>query len=759
MMRPPALLLAVLLLMPAVATAQEEELLEPDKAFALTTRVLDGNTLEANWNIAPGYYLYRDKIKFEALDGGVALGSPVFPGGKQKDDPLFGRVETYTKSVRVRLPIDRAGAGAARLKITFQGCNEPIGVCYPPIVKEVVFNLPAPKAAAAIAAAPARSLKDVLTSAGTEQEVMDPELAFGVGVMPEGGDALRVRVTVADCCYLYRDKTRFELARADGAPPAGVRLGAYTLPPGKEKTDEFIGKTEVYTGSFEMRLALEGAAGKTADLALRMTYQGCAETPVAICYPPSTKTFPLRLRAGALTVDTPAAPPFAPEAGDTLRARVDAGTFLLAMLAAFGTGLLLTFTPCVLPMIPILSSVIVGASNGKITKLRGGLLSASYVLGTAVTYTAAGAIAGATGEQLQAYFQNPWIIGIFSALFVALAFSMFGFYELHIPAFIQSFLHHHSSRLHHHSKRFRGGVFFGVFLVGLFAALIVGACVSPLIISALGAAIASRDPYLGGAIMFSMALGMGAILIAIGVGAGFLLPRAGPWMERTKHVFGVLLIAVAIYLLGFIPQVPVLLAWAALFIVSAIYLGATESLPHGASGWRTLSKGFGTLLLAWGVIALLGGLAGNRDILSPLPIGVSGGGLSIGAPATPAAAERLFTRVKTLRELETRLAEAKAAGKPAILDYYADWCTDCLRMEKATFADARVRADLEGRFVRLQVDVTNPADPEVKAIKGRFGVYGPPALLFFGPSGVEQRALRTYGFRAAEEFLALLRKV
>ena len=179
MMRPPALLLAVLLLMPAVATAQEEELLEPDKAFALTTRVLDGNTLEANWNIAPGYYLYRDKIKFEALDGGVALGSPVFPGGKQKDDPLFGRVETYTKSVLVRLPIDRAGAGAARLKITFQGCNEPIGVCYPPIVKEVVFNLPAPKAAAAIAAAPARSLKDVLTSAGTEQEVMDPELAFG----------------------------------------------------------------------------------------------------------------------------------------------------------------------------------------------------------------------------------------------------------------------------------------------------------------------------------------------------------------------------------------------------------------------------------------------------------------------------------------------------------------------------------------------------------------------------------------------------
>ena len=322
-----------------------------------------------------------------------------------------------------------------------------------------------------------------------------------------------------------------------------------------------------------------------------------------------------------------------------------------------------------------------------------------------------------------------------------------------MPAFIQSHLHH---RTHH----LRGSSYVGVFFLGLVSALIVGACVSPVLISALGAAIAAKDPVLGGAIMLSMAHGQGMILIAIGIGAGFLLPKFGKWMDSVKHLFGVLLLAVAIYLLSFLPQVPVLFLWAALFIVSAVYLSATQGLPVDASGWRYLWKGVGTLLLIWGVAALFGGFAGNRDILHPLPLSGSGvvTSTAIGTDGTQAAAsEHLFDRVRTLREVEDRLAAAKTSGKPVILDYYADWCTDCVRMEKATLADARVREALKS-FVLIQADVTETNETS-SALKKKFNVYGPPAMLFFASNGEERQALRAYGYRTPDEFLAILKKL
>ncbi|MCR4301130.1 MAG: protein-disulfide reductase DsbD [Sulfuricaulis sp.] len=752
-------LLAVLLvlLLPSVhAAAPEDELLEPDKAFRLSTRAVDGATLEASWKIATGYYMYRDKFKFESLDGSQ-LKDPAFPRGKKKQDPLFGEVETYTKAVRIRVPFTRAeGATTARLRITAQGCNEPVGVCYPPIVKEVDFKLPpgkakpavAPAASVAVARDKITSLKDLtrgLAPTGNVEPV-DPAKAFRFSVMARDNTTLLARIDIDDCCYLYRDKTKFELIETGGAPASGARLGGYTLPPGKLKVDEFIGKTEVFEKGFDTVLSITGLAGNR-DLALKVTYQGCSEKGVAICYPPVTKIFGIQYRSGVLsTVDTSILPPSAPGASSPR----DMGTFVLAVLAAFGAGLLLTFTPCVLPMVPILSSIIVGQGDIHISKLRGGLLSYSYVLGTAVTYTAAGILAGYSGDQLQSYFQNAWAIGTFAVLLGLLALSLFGFYDLQMPSFIQSRLHQRT----HHTK---GGSYVGVFILGLVSALIVGACVSPVLISVLGVAIATKDPVLGGGIMFSLAHGQGAILVALGVGAGFLLPKVGKWMDSVKHLFGALLIAVAIYLLGYLPQVPVLFLWAAFFIISGVYLGATQSLPENASGWRILWKGAGTFLLIWGVLSLLGGFAGNRDVFQPVPFSA----LTIGAGTGAASPEdeHLFTRVESMSDLEKRLAAAKTAGKPVIMDYYADWCTDCLRMEKATFADPRVRAELRRRFVLLQVDVTDPNHPDGKAIKQRFGVYGPPAMLFFSANGQERRDLRTYGFRNVEEFFALLRQI
>lgn len=753
-------LLAVLLvlLLPSVhAAAPEDELLEPDKAFSLSTRAVDGATLEASWKIAPGYYMYRDKFKFESLDG-TRLQEPVIPRGKIKKDPLFGEVETYTKSVTVRIPYTRAeGAATSRLRITAQGCNEPVGVCYPPILKEVDFKLPPGKATPTVApAVPQVVTKDKITSLKDltrglaplgDVEPVDPEKAFRISVMAIDNSTLLARIEIEDCCYLYRDKTGFKLLDASGTPLTDVHLAGYTLPPGKIKIDEFVGKTEVFVNGFETVLPVTGLGGAERNLQLKVMYQGCSEKGVAICYPPATKTFGVQFRGGVLSAgETSSLPPSTP-GGSTPR---NIKTFVIAVLAAFGAGLLLTFTPCVLPMVPILSSIIIGQGDTHISKLRGGMLSYSYVLGTAATYTAAGILAGYSGDQLQSYFQNPWAIGTFAVLLGLLALSLFGFYDLQMPSFIQSRLHQRT----HHGK---SGSYIGVFVLGVVSALIIGACVSPVLISVLGAAIASKDPVLGGGIMFSLAHGQGAILVALGMGAGFLLPKVGKWMDSVKHLFGALLIAVAIYLLGYLPEVPVLFLWAAFFIISGVYLGATQSLPEGASGWRTLWKGVGVFLMIWGVLALLGGFAGNRDVFSPMPLSTQIAGKTSSASAP--AEEHLFVRVSNLSDLDNRLAAAKNAGKPVVLDYYADWCVDCLRMEKATFADPRVSEELRRRFVTLQVDVTDPNHPDGKAIKQRFGVYGPPAMLFFSADGQERRELRTYGFRNVEEFFALLHQV
>lgn len=747
----------------------EIPLLEPGKAFRLSTRVIDANTLEAHWAIADGYYMYRNRFKFEATGSTITLAPPVFPQGKEKEDPFFGTTEIYTKDVIVRLPIERREPGphVTRMRITGQGCNEPIGVCYPPMVREVSFELP-PLMTTSLSDTSVQigrltDLRDLIGGDSGGYEFLHPDQAFVLSVERATGNDLLARFLIADGYYLYREKTRFAMTTPDGQPAQAINLVSYELPQGKPKVDEYFGETAVYYGQAEVKLPLRPKADTNTRAILQATYQGCADK--GICYPPITKRFSVRVESGAVTTvaakDGASLPPsFGAVATGEMQAGVATDTstqrLLLVILGAFGTGLLLTFTPCVLPMIPILSSVIIGQGENNISKTKGGVLSLTYVLGTAVTYTAIGIVAGATGDQMQAYFQNAWAIGILSAVFVAMALSMFGFYELQMPASIQS-------RLQTRTQVINGSSFVAVFILGLASALIVGACVSPLLISALGVAIASQDPVLGGVIMFFMALGMGVILIVIGVGAGSLLPKAGPWMERVRQVFGVLLLAVATYLLGFVPGVPVLFLWSALLIVVAVYLGATQSLPKGANGWRYLWKGVGTLLLIWGVLALLGGLAGSRDILRPLPISLFRQGIVLGDAPRPGTGQaaisgQLFERVTTLAALEERLGAARKIGKPVLLDYYADWCLDCLSMERMTFADTRVQRALRDRFILLQADVTDAFDPEIRAIKKRFGVYGPPATLFFAPNGDEIKDLRFYGFRFAEEFLEILRK-
>ncbi|MCG6976138.1 MAG: protein-disulfide reductase DsbD [Acidiferrobacterales bacterium] len=728
----------------------QDELLEPDQAFSLSTSVVDGNQLEAKWTIADGYYLYRDKFKFDVVKGSATLLTPEFPKGKVKKDPLFGEVETYVKTVSVKLPLKRAGAAAEKLtlRITSQGCNEPVGVCYPPITKEIGFALPA-VAAASVQKIDSISALKQLVQPGTDvgQEFLHPDEAFKLSVTAIDDRTLNAHFAIVDGYYLYRDKIKFSLDGAGGS----AELGKVKMPKGKTKEDPTFGKTVVYTQSFDVSVPVKISSGDAMAAALSVGYQGCAEK--GICYPPTTRKINLAMAGGKVSVGDATegmsvAGTSAGKSGSTISTR----DYWLAILGAFGVGLILTFTPCVLPMIPILSSIIVGQGGQEITKLRGGFLATVYVLGTSVTYTLAGVLAGATGDQLQAYFQNVWAIGIFSTLLALLALSMFGFYEIQMPSFIQS-------RLQTRSQDIKGGSVIGVFIMGVISALIVGACVSPLLMAALGAAIATKDAVLGGLIMFSMSMGMGAILIGLGFGAGFLLPRAGVWMDRVKYFFGVLLLGVAIYLLGLLPQVPVMYLWAALFIVTAIYLGAIEPLPAGSSGWRYLFKGIGMLLLVWGALALIGAFSGNRDILKPVSLSeltVSTGRSSVAAVSSEI---HVFERVNNMAELDARLASAKTAGKPVILDYFATWCTDCIRMEKTTFVDPQVTKVLNERFVALQVEVTDPNNPDTKAIKQRYSVFGPPAMIVLDRNGEIRKDLNFYGYKTPEEFLAVLNQV
>ena len=747
---------------------QEPELLEADQAFALSTRVLDANTIEASWKIAPNYYLYRDKFKFEVVSGDVVLSPARFPAGKMKHDDNFGNVEIYTKSVKATLPIERHNAARMNLvlRITSQGCNDAVGVCYPPHVKEVTLALPAgktasvektPAAAAALSVIADKNealrslggLSKLIAPAGSEEPV-NPDQAFLVEAAATTPQALSAKIAIADCCYLYRDKVNFHLTASDGsAPPSGVKLGNIALPPAEVKMDEFIGKTEVYHHGLEVALPILGRTSSTPDLVLSIGYQGCSEKGVVICYPPMTKKFLLRasgtvvpvLADGAIAQQTLGS--LANNTGtplseqDALAQRLANGNAIATILAFFGLGLLLAFTPCVFPMIPILSGVVVG-QGAKISTRFAFFLSLAYVLAMAGTYAVVGVLAGLFGANLQVWFQNVWVISAFATVFVLLSLSLFGFYELQMPSAIQS-------RLTEMSNRLQGGRVVGAAIMGMLSALIVGPCVTAPLVGALIYIGQTGDAVLGGSALFALGLGMGTPLVIIGTSAGKLLPKAGPWMDTIKAVFGVMMLWVALWLLErVLPTAVTMMLAGGLLVVSGVYIGAFDSMTTGVSGWRRLWKGLGLVMVLYGAVLLIGAAGGATDLQQPLK------GTGVVASGTATQPEALFRRVKGPEGLDQALTEARTQGKPVMLDFYADWCTSCKEMEKYTFNDPAVRAALAGAVV-LQTDVTANDDQDQALLK-RFKLIGPPAILFFSASGDELSRARVVGYLPAEKF-------
>ena len=574
------------------------------------------------------------------------------------------------------------------------------------------------------------------------EEFLDPMVAFKPTARALDGQTVEVTYEIAKGYYLYRDKFKFAV---DGEV---TTLGVAQIPKGKEKTDDIFGKVEVYYKTVAIRLPVERTSSGPLQLKLNVTSQGCADA--GVCYPPQMQPVSLELP------DPASAPPVsaanaAPQ-GDFLRGAVDgdesgkiAGVlknagFWANLAFFFLAGLGLSLTPCVFPMIPILSGIIAGQGH-KISRGRGFALSLTYVLGMAVTYAAAGVAAGMTGTLLAAALQSPWVLGAFALVFVVLSFSMFGFYELQLPTALQSKLSEESGHL-------QGGRGIGVFVMGALSALIVGPCVAAPLAGALLYIGQTGDALLGGTALFVMALGMGVPLLVVGLSAGTLLPRAGAWMEAVKKGFGVLLLATAVWLVSpVIPPVAQMLAWAALLIIPAIFLHALDPLPANAKGWLRFWKGIGIVMLLTGAALLIGALSGNRDPLQPLA-GLRG-------QAQAAEIKKLpFEPVVSLADLE---AKVLAAGQPVMLDFYADWCVSCKEMERFTFADPAVQAKLAG-FKLLKADVTaNSVDD--KALLAKFGLFGPPGILFFDPSGREIKSVRVVGFQDAAVFLKVLGQI
>ena len=598
-----------------------------------------------------------------------------------------------------------------------------------------------------------------------QQALLPPDEAFKMSIEVRDAKTLIANFEPAKDYYMYRDKIAFEPKDSD------TFIEKITLPPGKMKDDQTFGETEVYYKPFQAVISLKRAMPEDEEpLNLAATYQGCNE-PIGVCYAPINKDVDIVLPAikaavdmvaGAISGKATAATPDAAEELFQIRPGVPAietesykidrmfetGNFWLILTGFFGIGLLLAFTPCVFPMFPILSGII--ATRGKhLTRSRGFILALAYVLGMAITYAIAGVAAGLSGAMLSAALQNAWVLGTFALVFVMLAFSMFGFYELQLPGSLQS-------RLSEEAGHLKGGYLTSVFGMGALSALIVGPCVAAPLAGALIYISQTGDVVLGGSALFVMALGMGVPLLLLGASAGALLPKSGPWMESIKQFFGVLLLGVAIWLISpVISEVVHMLLWAALLIISAIYLHAIDPLPEKASGLKRFLKGVGVIALLTGVALLIGVLSGSRDVLQPLSKLNMAVGPAESAASVNQGGHLQFQRVKSVAELDEYIHQSQ--DQYVMVDFYADWCISCKEMERFTFTDAKVQDRLKD-VVLLQIDVTD-GTPDDAALLKRFNLFGPPGILFIDREGNEIPDIRIIGFQNKDNFLTILNAV
>ena len=708
-----------------VAAVDPADILRPEVAFQYEATD-EGDALRVDWTIEPGYYLYKKKLSFSIAADGVQLAAYVLPDGLDHYDEFFGEQQVYRERFSVTLPYTSVGARPKSVELTVksQGCAD-LGICFPPQTWTRTVAL------MSAAVEGDKSIVGQLLADG-QREVLPVDEAFRPYVFVIDGNTLEVSWQITPGYYLYKAKLAVSTASDK------IQLGKLALPAGVMKYDEFFGESEVYTENVFARLPFARATPEEISFKLQLDFQGCAE--VGVCYPPTTRM---------LSVDLPAASA-AGNLGEPVTEQgrltrlIAEGSLALVLATFFGAGLLLAFTPCVLPMVPILSGIIAGEGRD-VSAYRGFTLSLSYVLGMALVYTVAGIAFAAAGQQAQAVFQQPWIIITFAGLFVVLALSMFGLFELQMPSAIQS-------RLAAISGRQKSGTMIGAFVMGALSSLIVTACVAPPLVATLTVISQTGDIVRGGLALFAMSLGMGMPLLVVGTSAGKLLPKAGSWMEATKTAFGFMMLGLTVWMLSrILPGQITLGLWGVLVFMAGIFMGALTSLGPAAGKMRLAGKGLGLLALLYGAILLVGAFLGGHDPFRPLD------NLRLAGSEQAADHQGLkFTRIKTVDDLDNALAEAAAQSRTAMLDFYADWCVSCKEMEAYTFTEAAVQVALADT-VLLQADVT-ANDDEDQALLQRFGVFGPPTIIFFDEKGKQREGYEVVGYMRSDDFVAHVEK-
>ena len=721
------------------AFAQDNEILRPQEAYRYA--VFDtGDAIEIDWLVEDGYYLYRNKMSYASGTETIALKAFDLPQGEHHEDEFFGVQQIYRDRFFVSIPYTELSASSETLDLVIksQGCAD-IGICYPPQTWTETIQL-----AARNDSSEKLTLGESFGSfGGANSDFLPVDEAFEPILTAIDGNNVEVAIRVTDGYYLYKDKFSATIL-SDVA-----QAGRLELPAGEIKNDQYFGEMEVYHGDVFGKLSVARATPAAMDVEIELKYQGCADG--GICYPPATRVLSVSLpeatavgALAAVAASTDSGAPMISEQGRL--AQVITTAHIGSVIAIFfGLGLLLAFTPCVLPMIPILSGIIAGEGDN-ISPARGFSLALSYVMGMALIYTAAGVGAAAAGLQLQAMFNQPWVLILFSSLFVVLALGMFGMFELQMPSAIQT-------RLAGISGNQKSGTAIGAFVMGGLSALVVTACVAPALIATLTVMAQTGDMLRGGTALFAMSLGMGAPLLLVGAAQGKLLPKAGAWMVAVKSAFGFMMLGMGIWMMArILPGEVTLAAYGVLIFMAGVFLGGLTQLTPESLGVQKLGKGVGLLAVIYGAVLLVGSLAGGDSMLRPLASLNSGGGVAYVEEHRGLD----FQRIKTTADLDAALASAAANGQSAMLDFYADWCVSCIEMEKYTFTDGGVQNALSNT-VLLQADVT-ANDDEDQALLERFGVFGPPTIIFFGGDGMQRNGYEVVGYMKAKEFEIHVRK-
>jgi thioredoxin:protein disulfide reductase len=728
------LLLASLTLFSTAWAADNNGFLEPGEAFKFSARADSAQRITLHWDIADGYYLYRDRIKVESQTAGSTAGALELPPAKAKQDPNFGEMMVYHHALDVGVPLQHNAAvpGAVALKIRYQGCAE-AGLCYMPVTLTETFTLPT--LASSDSAPPAASLSALFEQ--DKNDFLPVEQAFPFSARWEN-NAILLQWDVQPGYYLYRKA--FEVVDA----PSGVSFGALELPTGSPKHDEHFGEVEVYETPLTAKLPVQFTNTPPAQLNFTVKYQGCADQ--GICYQPMqtpvtvTPSGATPAASQTTAAATTNASPASASEDENIAQKLKSDGLLTSALSFYLFGLLLAFTPCILPMVPILSSIITGQGE-KLSPARGLALSMTYVQPMALTFALVGVFVGMSGKQLNAILQSPPFLGTFGVILLLLSLSMFGVFKMQMPSGLQA-------KIAELSNRQQGGNWIGVAIMGFLSSLIVGPCVTPPLVGTLLYISQEGSPLVGGVVLYTMALGMGTPLLLVGASAGFLLPKVGAWMARIQHVFGLMILGLALWLTApIVPEAIQMVMWALLMLGTGVYLGALEPLGDKRTGWPVIGKMLGIAALLYGVIILYGFAQGGRSPWQPLT-----------SQARPAAHEATatahpnFKRVKTAADVEREVAVAKAQGKAVMLDFYADWCVSCKEYENITFVDPTVQASL-AKLVLLQADVTaGDASDEALMKSFPFKIQGPPVIVFWDTQGQLQPSWRISGFKNPTDF-------